>query len=235
MAIISHSSNSKTSKFDDGIANIGATTTKGAIDKLDERLDLLEENGPQIRTEGWKDLTSVMKSSEERDSAPAFIELDNGIGYYHFADGSDGGFNDVDEQYVFITFHIDHDYKVNTEIFPHIHWAPGSTSTGDVLWSFEWVKAKGHCQNESLNVPLIRIDMLQSAKGLEYEHMVVEAAEGDGFFISEPDVIITCKITRRCLDDRDTFVGNVAGVTVDLHYKSEHETTPGKKPDFNIA
>lgn len=238
MAIIRHRGDSAVNEHDDTTSEMGVSTTKEAIDELDRRVDLLELNNSDSTGTfemGWKDLTADMKPSEERTSAPAFIELPNGIGYYHFADDSNADFKLSDEQYVFVSYHVDHDYVVGTEMFPHIHWAPGSTSTGDVVWSFEWVKAKGHNQNESLTVPLTRIDLVQSAKGLEYEHMVVECNPGEGFVVSEPDVIITCKITRRAGDPRDTFIGNVAGITADIHYQSDHETTVGKAPDFNVA
>lgn len=44
-------------------------------------------------------------------------------------------------------YHVDlqHDYKADTDIILHVHWAPSTTATGDVIfrWDYQWTESGG--------------------------------------------------------------------------------------------
>jgi hypothetical protein len=131
-------------------------------------------------------------------------------------------------------FHINHDYKLGSKIYPHIHWCPMSYSTGNVKWTIEYVVAKGHNQNESLIGVTTSFSLIAAGKGLIGEHMVTECSEEQAFVVDEPDTLVRLRVYRDSTNAQDTFYGSVMGLMVDFHFQSDRETTPQKSPDFYI-
>jgi hypothetical protein len=179
-------------------------------------------------TSGWKDLISPLSASNSGDTtkAPIWADPGNGIWCWHFADERD--------QEMYVDFHIMHDIKPGSKIYPHIHWMPLSYSTGLAKWKIEYVHAKGHQQNESLTGAVSSMIVEASGKGLIGEHMVTECSDLQAFVAPEVDSIIRFKITRLGADAGDTFYGSVGGLMADIHYESDRDHTINKAPDFYV-
>lgn len=175
---------------------------------------------------GWKDNIVPLNAGNtgNPENAPLFADSGNGIWGYCFAD--------YYPNFAYCDFHINHDYKLGSKIYPHIHWMPMSYSTGNVKWKFEYIKAKGHQQGESLTGTLTSFNIIGTGKGLKGEHMVTECSDDQAFIVDEPDTIVRVKISRLGGDPEDTFYGAVMCLMVDFHYQSETETTPNKAPNF---
>lgn len=56
--------------------------------------------------------------------------------------GFDGG---VAEEELFYHVDLQHDYIAGTDIILHVHWAPSTTATGDVIfrWDYQWTESGG--------------------------------------------------------------------------------------------
>jgi len=174
---------------------------------------------------GWKDLIMPMSSALIPPSkSPIFAYLSNGLGYYHFPDNKD--------KHLMLYFHIPHDYKPGSLIYPHVHWAGLSPSIGTVHWQLEFNIAKGHEQGGLFTSNTQIIDLIQSGSSIIGEHIVTECTDVEAFIVPEPDTIVTMKVSRLGSKNTDTFIGETIGVFCDLHYQSDRETTPNKKPDF---
>jgi len=90
------------------------------------------------RSSGWRDLRLALVGAAKGAGSPtlaafgpsgsgAVKQMKMGIGDSLYATG-----------------HIDHDYKVNSIVYPHVHWSTGGTSTASVKWQFTCVSAIGH-------------------------------------------------------------------------------------------
>ena len=139
---------------------------------------------------GWKDNVVNLNAGNMGDPSysPIFADLGNGIWGLYFSDDN--------TNYDYCDFHINHDYKIGTKIYPHIHWIQLSYSTGNVKWVFEYIFAKGHAQNESLTGSATNAYIIQSGKGLIGEHLVAECDDSQAFIVSEPDTVVRVKMYR---------------------------------------
>ena len=134
-------------------------------------------------------------------------------------------------QSVQVAFHINHDYALGTEIFPHVHWTnkvPGETGT--VRWGVDLLVAQGH-QQDNFNGVIDTIYIEQAGVGGTLDHMVAESSVGFYDPRLEPDTLVYCRIFRDSGHPNDT-AGNVYGLTIDMHYQLDDVGTPSRSPDF---
>jgi len=177
---------------------------------------------------GWKDnvITLNAGNTGNPNKSPLFADSGNGIWGYCFSDEN--------KNFAFADFHINHDYKIGTKIYPHIHWVPMSYSTGDVRWVIEYTFAKGHQQGDVLTGVTNSIVLTAPGKGLIGEHMLTECSEVQAFTVQEPDTIVRIRLYRDGAHVDDTFYGGVLAIMLDFHYESDRESTPQKEPDFYV-
>ena len=172
--------------------------------------------------EGWADNVSpFLPSAVSPTTTPTFAAFGaNGMYALKFAVG------DI----AFVNFHIEHDVLTGSTCYPHVHWSPGSTMSASetVVWTLEYVTAKGHNQGESLTGSLTTITLTHTADGTEVagEHMVTE--DSTGFTIPEIDSLVMFKVTL----GNGTYAGDVFGHMVDIHYQVGQLNTPSRTPDF---
>lgn len=179
---------------------------------------------------GWRDLIMPFTASEKGAiNAPDFIKgQDDGAG----STGLWGyGFDASTEEELFMVFHLDHDYKLGTNFYPHIHWAPTNTNTGTVRWGMEWSAANRSDHTTFGNSTFTYID--QAASGTQYGHHVAEVADpGIEITFAEPDTLIWVRVFRDATHANDTYNADALGLTLDAHYQVDRYATPNKAPDF---
>lgn len=126
-------------------------------------------------------------------------------------------------------FHINHDIKRNSYVYPHVHWTTNGTSTATVKWEMSYTYAKGHNQEAFPADTVVTVE--QAASGTAWQHMIAEVADGDAFLAPEVDSIIMMRL-RRITNGGTDNANTVFGLFVDLHYQRERTGTPNKAPDF---
>ena len=151
----------------------------------------------QVKT-GWRDLIMPFTASNAGTlSAPTFVKVadDAGPGGGGATTGVYGySFSASSEEELFMNFHIDHDYKVGTAFYPHIHWCSDGTDTGTVRWGIEWSYA---IRNDTTPVTLSATTTTyieQAATGTAYQHMVAEVADPG---ITIPNAAVDMIVTPR--------------------------------------
>lgn len=137
------------------------------------------------------------------------------------------------EQQVFVVFHINHDYKRNTKLYPHVHsFISDAGDIGNtVRWGFEYTVAKGHGQEAFPATTTVTVDQTYTAVLQHEVTEVIEANAIDGANI-EPDTVIWMRMYRNSSDAADTAGSNVFALFVDLHYQIERTGTINKAPNF---
>lgn len=181
--------------------------------------------------DGWRDMIMPFTAATAPAlNAPGFIKVrDDGAG----STGVYGyGFDDSAEENLFITFHIDHDFKVGSAFYPHIHWAPLSSGVGVVRWGIEWTFAPRTATPSALPVTTYTY-LEQAGCGTPYAHQVIEVADpGITLPGCEPDTLIMARVFRDATHANDTYVGDAVGLFLDAHYQVDRFATPNKAPDF---
>jgi len=161
----------------------------------------------------WEDLRVPAQNTKlnPANSEPAFESLIGGLYAYKFDTSN------ADNESVHFIAQMSHKYKEGSDIYPHIHWCPDSTNTGDVYWSFEYTIANvngtiGATTTDEITVP---------ADGTSLKHQLDEftTIDGTGLTISH---IIICRLTRRSTTQAaDTFTGNACFLEFDFHFECD--------------
>lgn len=176
--------------------------------------------------DGWKDLICGI----ETRSGPQAPTLKSAIGgIYLFAFAPDA-MNEV-----FATAHVGHDYKVDTMVYPHIHWTTNTTSTGTVRWGYEYTWARRHDSTGQTHFPTTdTLYVEQYVDGTPFGQYVAELGVGNAIPGTgiEPDVIVLLRVFRDATHVNDTFPDDAFGFTVDLHYQADRAATINKDPNF---
>lgn len=193
-----------------------------------DKLLIVDANGrayQQARSEqnaGWSDyLTSISTGRVPPANAPSWASFgpSGNLNAYSFSEGD----------YIALSgFHINHDIKVGSKIYPHVHWSTDGTSTGLVEWELEFTYCAGHNQ---ANFPApTTVTVGEAAAGTAWRHMVTEVSVGDAFTAPEVDSIILMRVKRNSTSPTNTDA--VFGLFVDLHVEIDRAATPSKSPDF---
>ena len=175
---------------------------------------------------GWDDLTAELGSGKIAGAnTPTWATFRGGIQAYSFAAAATNE--------LWITFHIRHDYKQNTNIYPHIHWSPNTTSTGVVRWGIEYSFAKGHDQEAFPAPTTIYLEHTISVDK-QYQHIITEVTDAQAFGAGtvETDGLLLCRVFREGGHANDTFPDVVFGFTADIHFEVGQITTPNKAAPF---
>jgi len=129
----------------------------------------------------------------------------------------------ADEE-VYLTIQLPHGYKEGTDIVAHVHWAPTSTSTNDVVWGLEY-----QWQNigQAFTGASTTITVTDAGNGVTGEHQVASwsAISGTGKTISS---MLVCRLYRD-VDPVDNFPNDAALLEFDIHFEVD---TMGSRQEF---
>lgn len=174
---------------------------------------------------GWKALTKTVSYNNQYIDGPIWISIDAKNGNFSFQ-------NDKD-RHIFENFVIPFDYKPGTRIYPTIHWAPASISTGNVVWEFNYNVSRGYGQGDVLNVAPMTFRLNTSGTGNLFENQTTICPYANSFPAFEPNSVVSLRLSRKGSSIEDTFVGDIYIVAISLMYQSDHESTLNNKPNFN--
>ena len=108
-----------------------------------------------------------------------------------------------------------HAKKLDSEIHPHVHWAPTSTNTGNVFWRFEYQVADINGLFPGVYTVL---DSVATSSGVVGKHQIDELGTIDttGFYIS---AMMIWKLSRIGGDVLDTYTADARLLEFDIHYR----------------
>lgn len=176
------------------------------------------------RIEGWGDITADLGSGKVAGAnQPTWSTFRDGIQAYQFSATT--------MKELWITFHVDHDYKDGSSVYPHVHWSPNTTSTGTVRWGFEYTVAKGHDQAAFPASVTVYVETTISSNK-QYQHIISEVVDNDAFNAFEPDTLILMRVFRDAGHVNDTFPDAVHAFTADIHFQGDGQFTPNKTAPF---
>ena len=116
---------------------------------------------------------------------------------------------------VFVTAQMPHAWQEGTDIYPHVHWSPTNTNTGDVVWRLSYQIAS---VNGTFSGTWTTDDIIVAADGTAEKHQVdsFTAIKMTGHTQS---CIIKWKIERIGGDGSDTYNADARLLEFDFHYE----------------
>jgi hypothetical protein len=172
-----------------------------------------DENGTlQFAGDGtvWDDIrVPASTASRLGNSDPDYEVFKNGVYAYAFADN-------VDQELMF-SVQVPHNWKLQTNLNPHVHWSPPTTGTGTVTWKIEYTIADINGTFGSTNT----LTCKDAGDGTAYKHQIIDCGDINmSAYADSGDVsiMLICRIYRD-VDDADDFVGDAFLLETDFHYE----------------
>lgn len=115
------------------------------------------------------------------------------------------------------TLQLPHNWKDGTTIYPHIHWTPRSSASGDMQWNLDYTWANINTETFStVTTSSVIITGPFTAK----QHILTDLTSGNigidatGKKFSS---ILICRIWRDSGAVTDTYAGDAGGLSMDFH------------------
>ena len=161
----------------------------------------------------WDDIRVPMQNTRinAAKSEPSFEAWIDGIHAYHF-----DAANDADESLHF-SIQIPHDWAEGTNLRPHLHWAPKTTNTGNVVWEIEYIAAK---LDGTFPASATTLEVTTAADGTANKHQLVKFGDIDASELKISSMI-HFRLTRLGDDGSDTFTGDAVACEFDAHYQRD--------------
>ena len=172
-----------------------------------------------VPTFGFRDITGVLVVKGAGAADPSWSAFQGVIFAYEFSATV------IKEMW--INFHVPHDYVPGTDIFFHTHWsnAAASPNTGNVVWGFDYMSARGF--NQEAFPAATTITVTQACPATRYQHNIAETAAVTIANL-EIDSLILTRVYRDATNGADTCTDAVHLLTADIHYQSSNLATKAK-------
>ena len=190
-----------------------------AANERAQQLNLLAEDA------GWNDLLGEFIDRTSGTDRPTLATL---FGGHHMLVWSRTALNQTT-----VNWHLRHDYKPGSAVYPHIHFRPTGNLAGDVHWRFILSATKGHGQTSGIPAATT-IDLIFPIPANSMGTHFVAEIPSPGWYTEELewDTVIHCTVQRRADLATDTHEATVAAWQADLHYQVGRIATPARLPPF---
>lgn len=137
------------------------------------------------------------------------------------------------EEEMFFTVQLPHNYKLETDLHPHVHWVPKTDgSAGQVVnWGLEYTIANhgevfGLSNIISGNAHHPVVDPV-----VAYTHYLTEVGTISGASIDSISTMIVCRVFRDATGalGTDDYADDAALLEIDLHYEIDY---PGSRSEY---
>lgn len=118
------------------------------------------------------------------------------------------------------TVQLPHTWKEGTTIYPHLHWTPKSSGSGDVEWNLEYSWVNYDPVTPQVFPAMTTSTVTASGPFTASSHMISSLTpanagiDGTGKKISS---ILICRIWRNSSNSADTYNGNAGLLFMDFH------------------
>lgn len=113
-----------------------------------------------------------------------------------------------------------HNWKLGTNIYPHVHWTPTTADAGNVVWELEYA----WCNiGDAFGAPSNMASDATAAGGIAWMHKLTYLKSGGNNYIDGTgktlSSMLVCRIHRNSNSGSDTLNKDVALLEVDFHYQ----------------
>jgi len=120
------------------------------------------------------------------------------------------------------TVQLPHSWKEGTTIYPHLHWTPKETGTGNVEWNYEYTWVNYNSSTPEVFPAITTSVVLSSGPFTANTHLITPLTSGNaGISASGKKIssILVCRIWRNSSNSNDTYAANAGLLFLDFHYE----------------
>jgi hypothetical protein len=198
------------------ISSVGVTTVGDGTNQV--KIDPAGHLSLEGTATNFNDIqVTPVSTYKEGTNAPSFLTFKGSLQALTFT-------NAGTDQQVFFSIQMPHNWKEGSTIYPHIHWSPQSSTTGVVVWGFEysWVNYDATTPIAFPNSVTLSQASSAIASGDNDKHLITAFSsitpDGTQGKISS---ILMCRLFRNSSNASDTYNGSAALLSFDIHYEMD--------------
>jgi len=111
-----------------------------------------------------------------------------------------------------------HSWKLESTLYPHVHWCPTDTDTGSVVWRFEYDIAK---KNGTFSGSYTVTSTVRAAGGVAEKHLLTGFSGISMSGYDDISTIIKFRISRVGSDGSDDYDADARLLEFDIHYEMD--------------
>lgn len=118
------------------------------------------------------------------------------------------------------TMQLPHNWKEGTTIFPHVHWVPKNSGSGNIKWNLDYSWADLDEGSPQAFPAITTTSVVVNGPFTQNQHLISPLTTGNvgisgaGKHYSS---ILICRIWRNSGDTSDTYQADAGGLSVDFH------------------
>ena len=120
------------------------------------------------------------------------------------------------------TVQLPHSWKEGSTIYPHIHWTPDETRSGDVEWNFDYTWANYDASTPEVFPAITTNAVVSSGPYTANTHLITPLTPGnEGLTATGKKIssILICRIWRDSSNPADTYNAYSGLLFIDFHYQ----------------
>lgn len=159
----------------------------------------------------WNDFVVSPDLKLNQSKGPSWVTFLGSIKALAFDGGSS-------EEELFFDIQMPHGWIPGSTIYPHIHWAPGDDSGGNVIWYLEYTWAN---YTGTFPSPTTINSGAVAAGSTAFKHLITPipssgGIDGSGKTLSS---VLRCRFYRDPTGS-DTYSGDAFALSIDFHYET---------------
>ncbi|MCX6290213.1 MAG: hypothetical protein NT126_00430 [Bacteroidetes bacterium] len=131
------------------------------------------------------------------------------------------------------TVQLPHSWKEGTTIFPHLHWAPKSSASGNVEWNLEYTWANYDATTPQVFPSITTSTVVATGPFTANTHLITPlTASNAGLSATGKKIssILICRIWRNSVSSNDTYNADAGVLFLDFHYQID---TFGSRAEYS--
>lgn len=131
------------------------------------------------------------------------------------------------------TVQIPHSWKEGSTIYPHIHWIPKNTATGDVEWNFDYTWANYDPNTPQIFPALTTSTVVAIGPFTQSAHVITPLTTNNAGLTATGKTVssvLICRIWRDSGRAADTYNNNVGLISIDFHFEMD---TFGSRSEYS--
>lgn len=173
----------------------------------------------------WDDLRVTM----DKGSSSASLEYFSGssgpqIWYFR---------NNASLEAMSFTAQLPHNWKEGTTIYPHLHWAPRASESGNIEWNFDYTWANYDPTTPVAFPATTTITVVSTGPFTANTHRITALTTGNAGLTATNKLIssiLVCRIWRNSSNTNDTYADDAGLLFIDFHYQLD---TFGSRETFS--
>lgn len=129
--------------------------------------------------------------------------------------------NNEGNEVMSFTVQLPHSWKEGTAIYPHLHWSPRATKTGNVEWIFEYTWANYDSETPEVFPAISTSTVIATGPFTANTHRITSLTDGSGLDATGKLIssILICRIWRNSSRSNDTYSDDAGLLFLDFHYQ----------------